>query len=105
VLAIEAAPWSAREIAPPAGQGEQPFGHDILSFLVTHQDLGLSKDETDQDHLYLTNAYVSNDEFFTPLLFSWPVTAHTGYFQNNTVLNTFLCGMKDGVVQPCPESH
>jgi hypothetical protein len=44
---------------------------------------------------------MSNGEFSIPLLFSDPVTAHTGYFLNPTVMDMLVCGMNKGAVQAC----
>ncbi len=46
----------------------------------------------------LTNVYLSNGEFSVPLLFSDPTIAHTGYFDNPTVMNLLLCGASNGAV-------
>jgi hypothetical protein len=45
---------------------------------------------------------MANDEFRVPFLFSWPPTAHTGYFENEVVLDLLVCGMENGAVsKPC----
>ncbi|MBV8472346.1 MAG: hypothetical protein JO107_14250 [Hyphomicrobiales bacterium] len=74
--------------------------NDILSWLVTKEDLGLPA--ADAPKVSLTNVYLSNHEFEIPALFSDPVTAHTGYFENQTVIDLLACGMDNGAVKRCP---
>ena len=73
---------------------------DILSWLVTKDDLGLP--QTDASGVLLTNVYASNGEFQIPSTFSDPVKAHTGYFDNPAVIDLLVCGMAAGAVKPCP---
>jgi hypothetical protein len=68
--------------------------NDILSWLVQNQNVGLPK-------VFLANVYLSNNEFTIPPLFSDPTVAHTGYFDNRTVLETMICGMQNGAVGSC----
>jgi len=73
--------------------------NDILSWPLKERNLGLPRPEWST--VELTNVYMSNGEFSIPLLFSDPVTAHTGYFLNPTVMDMLVCGMNKGAVQAC----
>ena len=78
--------------------------NDILSWLVDTQNLGQPLSEASRANtskLFLTNVYMSNKEFSVPSLFSDPVKAHTGYFENQTVLELLVCGMNKGAVGSC----
>ena len=74
--------------------------NDILSWRVKRYDLQLPPSEWRS--VKLTNVYLSNSEFSVPLLFSDPTIAHTGYFDNQTVMDMLVCGMDKGVVPACP---
>ena len=73
--------------------------NDILSWLVEPPNLKLPRPEWHS--VELTNVYQSNGEFSIPLLFSTPTTAHTGYFDNQTVMELLVCGMNKGAVNAC----
>jgi hypothetical protein len=98
------APHRPSEAAPLAGQEAAvrqivAFSdpNDMLSYLVSPEDLGPAQ------HVRFTNVYMANGEFQIPGVYSDPLTAHVGYFENPRVLDLFVCGMKDGAVaQPCP---
>ena len=66
--------------------------NDVLSRLA----------KSDDPTVQPTNVYMPNNEFTLPGLFSDPVGAHTGYFNNNSVLNLLVCRMSNGAVSPCP---
>jgi hypothetical protein len=77
--------------------------NDILSWLVKPNNLELPAEEWSK--VKLTNVFMSNNEFSIPGVFSDPVTAHTGYFDNRTVLEFLVCGMANGsVVDSCLEN-
>jgi hypothetical protein len=95
----------SRLVAPPEARtpnissGERQIvafsdPNDILSWLV-------GSDNVKREQPKLTNVYLSNHEFSIPWLFSDPVTAHTGYFTNNAVLDLLVCGMTNGAVAQC----
>jgi hypothetical protein len=73
--------------------------NDILTWLVQRNNLQLP--HSDWGSAQLTNVYLSNDEFSIPFLFSEPATAHGGYFDNPTVMELLVCGMKKGAVNAC----
>jgi hypothetical protein len=73
--------------------------NDILSWRLRQKDLGVPRPE--RPSVKLTNVYLSNGEFSIPFLFSDPVTAHTGYFDSQTVMNLLLCGANNGAVDAC----
>jgi hypothetical protein len=75
--------------------------NDILSWRLKRFNLKLPRSEWGS--VKLTNIYLSNGEFSIPLLFSDPTIAHTGYFDNQTVINLLICGMSNGAVQSCPQ--
>jgi hypothetical protein len=75
--------------------------NDILSWRLKRYNLKLPPSEWES--VKLTNVYLSNGEFSVPLLFSDPTTAHTGYFDNQTVMDLLVCGMNKGAVQSCPQ--
>lgn len=70
--------------------------NDILSWLVQTHNLDLPEDK-----VFLANVYTANNEFAIPPLFSDPAGAHTGYFDNRTVLELMVCGMQDGAIGSC----
>jgi hypothetical protein len=74
--------------------------NDILSWRLRQKDLGVPR--PDRRSVKLTNVYMSNGEFSIPLLISDPTKAHTGYFDNQTVMNLLLCGASYGAVDACP---
>jgi hypothetical protein len=75
--------------------------NDILSWRLRRYNLELPPSEWGS--VKLTNVYLSNGEFSVPLLFSDPTTAHTGYPDNQTVMDLLICGMNKGAVQSCPQ--
>jgi hypothetical protein len=74
--------------------------NDILSWRLRPEDLKVPR--PDRRSVKLTNVYLSNGEFSIPSLFSDPITAHTGYFDNPTVMELLLCGASNGAVDSCP---
>ena len=74
--------------------------NDILSWRLEPRNLQFPR--ADWGKVAVTNVFMSNGEFSAPGLFSDPVNAHVGYFVNPTVMDMLICGMKDGVVAPCP---
>jgi hypothetical protein len=76
--------------------------NDILSWRLKRYDLKLPPSEWGS--VKLTNVYLSNNEFSVPLIFSDPTTAHTGYFENEAVMDMLVCGAAKGAVQPCPQN-
>ena len=76
--------------------------NDILSWRLRPKDLKVPRPE--RRSVKLTDVYLSNGEFSIPLLFSDPTTAHTGYFDNQTVMNLMLCGASHGAADACPAS-
>jgi hypothetical protein len=74
--------------------------NDILSWRLRQKDLGIPR--PDRRSVKLTNVYMSNGELSIPGLISDPVKAHTGYFDNPTVMNLLLCGASNGTVDQCP---
>ena len=76
--------------------------NDILSWRLKRYDLKLPPSEWSS--VKLTNVYLSNGEFSVPLIFSDPTTAHTGYFDNQTVMDMLVCGAANGAVQACPQN-
>ena len=70
--------------------------NDILSWLVKPNNLALPEEQWNT--IKLSNVYMPNNEFSIPGVFSNPVTAHTGYFNNMTVLELLVCGMSNGSV-------
>ncbi len=74
--------------------------NDILSWRLRPEDLRFPRPE--RPSVKLTNVYLSNGEFSIPSLFSDPTIAHTGYFDNQTVMNFLLCGASNGAVDACP---
>ena len=68
--------------------------NDILSWLVKPNNLALPEEQWKK--IKLSNVYMPNNEFSIPGVFSNPVTAHTGYFNNMTVLELLVCGMSNG---------
>jgi hypothetical protein len=88
--------------APPAEKQIVAFSdpNDILSWRLRQKDLGVPR--SDRRSVKLTNVYMSNGEFSIPGLISDPVKAHTGYFDNPTVMNLLLCGATNSAVDPCP---
>ena len=74
--------------------------NDILSWRLEPRNLQFPHD--DWGEVAVTNVFMSNNEFSIPGLISDPVNAHIGYFVNPTVMDMLICGMKDGVVQSCP---
>jgi hypothetical protein len=76
--------------------------NDILSWRLKRYDLKLPPSEWKS--VKLTNVYLSNAEFSVPLLFSDPATAHTGYFDNQTVIDMLVCGTDNGAVEACPQT-
>jgi hypothetical protein len=88
--------------APPAEKQIVAFTdpNDILSWRLRRRDLGVPR--SDRRSVELTNVYMSNGELSVPGLGSDPVKAHTGYFDNPTVMNLLLCGASKGAVDPCP---
>jgi hypothetical protein len=105
--------WSSLRLAAPVRlqtqmQNAQPVSvsdrqivafsdpNDILSWLVQKQNADLPSNK-----VFLANVYMSNGEFTIPPLFSDPSGAHTGYFDNRTVLELMICGMQNGAVGSC----
>jgi hypothetical protein len=88
--------------APPAAKQIVAFTdpNDILSWRLRRKDLGVPR--PDRRSVELTNVYMSNGEASVPGLISDPVKAHTGYFDNPTVMNLLLCGANNGAVGQCP---
>ena len=76
--------------------------NDILSWRLRPQDLKFPR--PDRRSVKLTNIYLSNGEFSVPLFISDPTKAHTGYFDNQTVMNLLLCGASNGAADACPAS-
>jgi len=74
--------------------------NDILSWRLRPEDLKVPR--PDRPSVELTNVYLSNGEFSVPSLFSDPTVAHTGYFDNPTVMQLLLCGASNGAVDACP---
>jgi hypothetical protein len=74
--------------------------NDILSWRLRPKDLEVPRPE--RGSVKLTNVYLSNGEFSIPSVFSDPTTAHTGYFDNPTVMQLLLCGASNGAVDACP---
>jgi hypothetical protein len=74
--------------------------NDILSWRLRPQDLKVPR--PDRGSVKLTNVYLSNGEFSIPYVFSDPTTAHTGYFDNPTVMQLLLCGASNWAVDACP---
>jgi hypothetical protein len=74
--------------------------NDILSWRLRQKDLEVPRQ--DRRSVKLTNVYMSNGEFSIPGLISDPVKAHTGYFDNPTVMNLLLCGASNSAVDACP---
>jgi hypothetical protein len=74
--------------------------NDILSWRLRQKDLDVPR--TERRSVKLTNVYMSNGELSIPGLISDPVKAHTGYFDNQTVMNLLLCGASNGAVDACP---
>jgi hypothetical protein len=88
--------------APPAEKQIVAFTdpNDILSWRLRPEDLHVPR--PDRRSVKLTNVYMSNGEVSVPGLISDPVKAHTGYFDNPTVMNLLLCGASNGAVEQCP---
>ena len=76
--------------------------NDILSWRLRQKDLKVPR--PDRRSVRLTNVYMSNGEFSVPGLISDPVKAHTGYFDNPTVMNLLLCGASNRAIGACPPS-
>ena len=74
--------------------------NDILTYRVYRSSLEIP--EKFRGDVSLSNVYLSNNEFTIPHVFSDPVAAHNGYFENNAVLQLLVCGMKRGMAAPCP---
>ena len=89
---------------PPAAKQIVAFTdpNDILSWRLRPKDLGVPR--PDRRSVKLTNVYMSNGEASIPGLISDPVKAHTGYFDNPTVMNLLLCGANNGAVSQCPST-
>ena len=73
--------------------------NDVLSWLVKTENLELPS--SNAGAVSLTNVYMSNNEFEIPPVFSDPVQAHVGYFNNQMVLDLLVCGMSKGAVGGC----
>ena len=76
--------------------------NDVLSWRLKPYNLKLPRSEWGS--VKLTNVYLSNGEFSVPLLISDPTTAHTGYFDNQVVMDMLVCGVDKGAVQSCPQN-
>ena len=87
---------------PPAAKQIVAFTdpNDILSWRLRRKDLGVPR--PDRRSVELTNVYMSNGEASVPGLVSDPVKAHTGYFDNPTVMTLLLCGANNGAASQCP---
>jgi hypothetical protein len=87
---------------PPAAKQIVAFTdpNDLLSWRLRRKDLGVPR--PDRRSVELTNVYMSNGEASVPGLISDPVKAHTGYFDNPTVMTLLLCGANNGAASQCP---